>query len=73
MTTANKFDKVMQCGLEFQIYNKPVQHDYLWDIKVFWREMQGTEILKNCNPKGFDDIDDCLDDMLQYLENHDKN
>jgi len=64
MTTRGKFNKVMQSGLRFEIYNKPVQDDYLWDINIFWREMEDTnDVAQDCKETGFDDIDDCLDDI----------
>lgn len=67
LTIAQKFNEIMDCGLQFQIYNRPVQNDYLWDIKTFWREMQGKEVVFDCNSKGFDGLDDCLNDMLKYV------
>jgi hypothetical protein len=71
MTTAEKADKVFQSGLAFRIWNKPVQDDYLWDIKLFWMcTMNSAESLIKCKDKGYDCLDDCLDDMLKYLEEH---
>ena len=76
MTTAEKADKVFQSGLAFRIWNKPVKFDQIWDIRVFWALMEydgRSQLVLNKNSDGFKNIDDCLDDMLQYLENHDKN
>ena len=74
MTTADKADKVFQSGLAFQIYNRPVRFDQIWDIRMFWKHMEtdGSLFMANHDPKGFKDIDDCLDDMIQYVENYDK-
>lgn len=71
MTTRGKFNKVMQSGLPFRFWNKPVQDDYLWDINIFWAHMEfnGKNAVKNCDEKGFADIDECLDDCIKYIEN----
>jgi len=67
MTIAEKSNKVMQSGLAFQIFNRPVKNDQLWDIKIFWRFMEynGVDIIKESDE--FNDIESCLDDMLDYL------
>ena len=71
MTTGEKAEKVFQSGIAFLIWNKPVQNDQLWDIKLFWMStMNSAESLIKCADKGYDNLDDCLDDMLKYLEEH---
>ena len=64
---SKKFDEVMQSGLHFHIVNLPIQNDQLWDIKIFWRFMEynGKDVVKEHGP--FDGIEDCLDDMLDFL------
>jgi len=71
MTIEEKANNVFQSGLAFRIWNKPVQDDYLWDIKIFWAHMEydGKNIVSKCDSKGFDCLDDCLDDCLKYVEN----
>lgn len=73
MTTAQKSEKVFQSGLAFQIYNKPVRFDQIWDIRMFWKHLEsdGSLYMANTDHKGFKDIDDCLDDVLKYLKNYD--
>ena len=78
MTTAQKSLIVFDSGLAFQIYNKPVRFTCedgtkLWDIKMFWKhvESDGSLFMANTDPKGFADLDDCLDDMVKYVENYD--
>jgi hypothetical protein len=62
---------VFQSGLAFRIWNKPVKNGYLWDIKLFWLcTMDGALETANKDPKGFDTLDDCLDDILTYIEEH---
>ena len=80
MTTADKADKVFQCGFAFRIWNKPVKdpntEENLWDIRLFWMETlfyRDAEIENRCPEYGFKDIDDCLDDMLRYIEECEKN
>ena len=76
LTVEQKFDKVFQCGLDFRIFNKPVQFDQIWDIRIFWSHQffhviePPDEIL--CPEDGFVNVDDCLDNMIKYIENHDK-
>jgi len=72
MTTAEKATVVFQSGLAFRITNKPVQDDQLWDVRIFWAHMEydGETVYKECDIKGFADIDDCLDNCLLYLKNY---
>ncbi len=71
MTTAEKAEKVFQSGLAFRIWNKPVKQDQIWDIRLFWMETHFSgEACKKCPENGFANLDDCLDDMLIYLENY---
>ena len=70
MTTAEKADKVFQYGFSLRIWNKPVKFDQIWDIRLFW---MNNHVFKDdddgdCPENGFANIDDCLDDMLRYIE-----
>ena len=69
MTTAEKAVVVFQSGLAFRITNKPVNDDYLWDIKIFWAHMEynGKDVVQECAIKGFACLDDCLDNCIAYL------
>jgi len=71
MTTAEKATVVFQSGLAFRIWNKPVRDDQLWDIRIFWAHMEynSKDVFKECDIKGFADIDDCLDNCIAYLKN----
>jgi len=71
MTTTLKANKVFNSGLAFRIWNEPVQDDYLWDIKIFWAHMEynGKDVVGKCDKKGFDNIDECLDDCIKYIDN----
>jgi len=71
MTTAEKATVVFQSGLAFRIWNKPVRDDQLWDIRIFWADMEynGKDVVQECDIKGFADIDDCLDNCIAYLKN----
>lgn len=77
MTTAQKAEKVFQSGLAFRIWNKPVKdpntEENLWDIRIFWMHTEYDNkslVTANKNSNGFANVDDCLDDMLKYLENY---
>ena len=74
MDTATKADQVFQSGLAFQIYNKPVRFDQIWDIRLFWKHMDTdgkSLVMGNHDHKGFKNLDECLDDVLKYLEDYD--
>jgi len=62
-----KFDDVMQSGLEFRFFNRPVKDDYLWDIKVFWEHVDVKV------SEGFDSMAECLEDCYKYMKDYDKN
>ena len=67
MTLKEKLNEIMNCGLQIKIFNRPIPdkppNDYLWDIKIFWR----IKYEKVSEP--FDDIEDCVNDCLEYIEN----
>lgn len=66
MTATQKLDKIMQSGLEFRFFNKPVRDDYLWDIMVFWTHVDVK------TSEGFNSIETCINNCLKYVENYDK-
>ena len=72
MTTPEKADKVFQSGLAFRIWNKPVKFDQLWDIRIFWMDtfLHINEPQHKCPEQGFATLDECLDDMLKYVNEH---
>ncbi len=65
MTTIEKLDAIMQSGLQFRFFNRPVQDDYLWDIKCFWTHEDC------CTSEGFDSCEECIDNCYDYLRNYD--
>jgi len=75
MTTADKANKVFNSGLAFRIWNKPVKDpktiERLWDMKIFWEHMEYNckDVVASCDALGFQDLDDCLDDCIKYIEN----
>jgi hypothetical protein len=65
MTAIKKLDEIMQSGLQFRFFNKPVQDDYLWDIKCFWTH-EGVK-----TSEGFDSCEDCINDCWEYVKTYD--
>jgi hypothetical protein len=65
MNTAEKFEKIFSSGW-FVFENTPT--DYSSD-KIRWTHVifPVTKQAKTCEI-GFDNIDDCLDDCLKYIE-----
>jgi hypothetical protein len=68
MEIDQKFNDVMQSGLAFQILNKPVKNDQLWDIKIFWRLMEYDDRTVSKESGSFVSLEECLDDMLNFLD-----
>ena len=66
LSVLDMFDTVMQSGLQFRFFNRPVQDDQLWDVKVFWEHVDVKV------SEGFDSCEECLEDLYKYLENYDK-
>lgn len=68
----NKAFQIFNSGLSIQIYNKPVQDNYLWDDKIFWKHMEynGKEVIEHCDKKGFYNLEDCMDDCIIYINNY---
>lgn len=60
-------EAVMQSGLPVIIKNKPIRDkttdENLWDIKVFW------EIPDEKQSEGFDTVQQCFADCLNYINN----
>ena len=74
----NKNDKAFQVfnsGLAIQIFNCPVQDDYLWDDKIFWKHMEFNrkKEICMCDKKGFYNLEDCIDDCIKYINNYKDN
>lgn len=72
MSDNNKPFQIFNSGLAFQIYNKPIRDDYLWDDKIFWKhiEYNSKTIIEQCNNKGFYNLEDCMDDCIKYINNY---
>lgn len=68
----NKPFQVFNSGLSIQIFNKPVQDNYLWDDKIFWRHMEfnSKKEIQMCDKKGFYNLEDCMDDCIKYINDY---
>ena len=69
MTTAEKFQEVFDNGW-FIFQNAPKHMDGEWDTRIIWRHVGQPcdRHIKDCEWKGFTNIDDCLDDCLKYIK-----
>lgn len=68
----DKAFQIFNSGLAFQIFNKPVRDGYLWDDKIFWKhvEYNGKKIISTCAEKGFYNLEDCMDDCIEYIKKY---
>lgn len=71
MSKPNKSFQVFNSGLAIQIFNHPVQDNYLWDDKIFWKHMEFNrkKEIQMCDKKGFYNLEDCMDDCIKYINN----
>lgn len=58
----------MNYGLAFQIFNRPVKNDQIWDIRIFWRlvEYNGLDVVNES--QGFTGLETCLDNILDWIQ-----
>ena len=70
MTTREKLDKVFSSGSNFIFQNEVKKKDGEWELRITWTHVRlpGNIPLNTCTWFGFENIDDCLDDCLLYLE-----
>ena len=64
--------QVFNSGLAIQIFNRPVQDNYLWDDKIFWKHMEYNrkKEISMCDESGFFNLEDCMDDCIKYINNY---
>lgn len=70
MTTAEKFEKVFEAG--WFIFENHPRHvgGGEWKMILAWKHVikPGDTYIKDSKWEGFDNIDECLDDCLEYIE-----
>ena len=72
-TLAEKFDWIMnESGVSVKIINAPRRIDGEWDMYWKWTTIghPGESDIDHSEWPGFDNIDDCIDDLIYQIENN---
>ena len=69
MNLKDKLTKIFESGKSISIQNVVKRHDGEWHSRIVWRHIQlpAGQCIKECEWFGFDDIEDCVDDCLKYI------
>jgi len=70
MTIGDKFETIFNSGYCFVFQNTAKHIDGDWDIRIIWEHKQepGNRCIRSCKWEGFTNINDCLDDCLEYVK-----
>jgi len=67
-----KENRIIESGLNIKIYDKPTAFDHIWDKRYFWEHLEDdNEIINKCKGKGFENINECFDDVIHYMKMND--
>lgn len=71
MDLKEKLNLVFNSGRSFIIQNVVKRIDGEWEERIIWEEVQlpGNRVISSCEWNGFEDIEDCADDILKYMQN----
>ncbi len=66
----SRIAKVFSSGPSIKIENVAKRIEEMWEIRIVWAHVQrpGDKEIKSCKWEGFEDIDACVDDCLEYIE-----
>lgn len=69
MNLSGKFRKIFESGYSIIFQNEIKRKDGEWYSRIVWKHIQlpNNQIIKQCEWFGFEDIDDCVDDCLKYI------
>jgi hypothetical protein len=69
MDLETKLKKIYTSGYSIIIQDVAKRINGEWTNKIVWEHVQeGNKTVEFCKWDGFDDIDDCADDCLKYIE-----
>lgn len=71
MDIREKLNKIFQSGYSISFQNEVRRKDGEWYSRIIWKHLQlpGHRIIKECEWFGFENIEECVDDCLKYIEN----
>jgi hypothetical protein len=66
----NKFEKLFNSGYSIILQNVIKRINGEWESRIIWKHAQlpTNSYIGECRWEGFEDIEDCVDDCLTYLE-----
>lgn len=69
MDLNEKMSNIFQSGYSIIIQNEVRRKEGEWYSRITWRHVQlpGNTALKHCEWFGFENIEECVDDCLKYI------
>jgi hypothetical protein len=70
MTLEDKLKTAFELGYSVQFQNEVIRHDGEWYRRIKWKHTQppSGRLIKQCEWFGFDNIEECVDDYLEYIK-----
>lgn len=74
MTLNDKFNQIFTSGRSILFQNEIRRSDGEWYSRIVWkhRQLPGNQIIKQCKWFGFEEIEECVDDCLKYINSLNK-
>jgi hypothetical protein len=71
MDLKEKLSKIFESGYSIAFQNEVRRKDDEWYSRIVWRHIQlpGGSVISKCEWFGFDNIETCVDDCLEYIKN----
>lgn len=69
MNLKKKMDKIFDSGYLISFQNEVKRKDGEWHSRIVWKHLQPpmNQIIEDCEWFGFEDIEECVDDCLKYI------
>lgn len=69
MDLKEKLDKLFNSGYSIILQNQVKRIDSEWENRIIWKHVQlpYDDFIEDCKWEGFENIEDCVDDCLNYL------
>lgn len=69
MDLKEKLSKVFESGYSISFQNDVRRKDGEWHSRIVWKHIQlpNGRVIKQCEWFGFNDIEDCVEDCLKYI------
>lgn len=69
MELKEKMTKVFTSGYTISFNNEPRRKDGEWYNRIVWKhiELPANRVVRQCDWFGFEEVEDCVDDCLKYI------